>query len=203
MRFRLLSCLHPTRSRKDEESAANVSLDPRTTCLLALALGPATAEARLPRLANGYELAIKPATVYGWTFDGSRILGGPSSNLPEGYGEGSFGYIRWKLWGSHRARGKGVVWSNSCSPSCGNGTWAGRATRVSAYRVRGGHFTRMKFSSVGAAGHHPHAVFGYRRLVPPEWEILRQWRSGLVADEEARRTHLPSIFVPDTDAAAT
>lgn len=131
----------------------------------------------LPKLANGFALAIRPARVYGWTFSGTQILGGKSSNPPSGYEPGDFGRINWRAWTQRRAFGRGVVWSNDCEPSCGSGAWSGEPTRVSAYRVRSGHFTRMKFVCL-CRGSRPHAIFGYRDLEPPQWEILRQWRTG-------------------------
>lgn len=131
-----------------------------------------------PKLANGYELVVEPATVYGWTFSGTQVLGGPSRNPPKGYEpNGSFGRIDWRAWTRRRAYGRGTVWTNDCDPSCGSGTWTGEATRVSVYRVRFGHFTRMRFACICRGPSRLRAILAYRSQENPQWKILRQWQA--------------------------
>lgn len=128
---------------------------------------------RPPRLADGSKFAIRPKTVSGWTGSGTQVLGGKSNNPPTGHSpNGSFGRINWKRWSRGRARGRGVLWTNDCRPSCGNGTWRGEGPYlVSAFRVRQGHFTRLRLTCI-CGGRHSSRLFGFRDLTPPQWRTL-------------------------------
>lgn len=133
----------------------------------------------LPRVSDGVRFSVKPTRMSGWTGDGSQELGGPSSELPVGYYPGgSFGKIDWRTWTSRRAYGRAVLWADDCEPDCGSGSWEGFSTRVSLRRVRGGHFTRLQFAC--DCFHRPgyHELFEYRTPYPPQWSLLRSWRSG-------------------------
>ncbi|MBS1862881.1 MAG: hypothetical protein JSS68_14350 [Actinobacteria bacterium] len=58
----------------------------------------------LPTLNDGRDFRVKPATLSGWTFDGSQVFGGPSDNPPHGYYPGgSVGRITWKSWTDRHA----------------------------------------------------------------------------------------------------
>lgn len=141
------------------------------TCL-GFCSAPSGAGARpaLPTLDYGPGFAVRPAVFDGWAADGSVVLGGPSSNPPYGnYPGGSWGHIRWSRWDADRAIGHGVVWHNDCRPSCGNGHWHREpATRVSVYRVRHGHFTRL-VAKVAFAGPRRRIVFRYIGNFTPAW----------------------------------
>ena len=141
-----------------------------TTALVALALAPHAAARPLPRLEWGSGDAVRPATFSGWSGDGSLILGGPSSKppLPNEAG-GSVGHITWTVWNQQVALGKGVVWYNDCEPSCGFGHWHSEPpTRIKAYRVRSGQFTRLRLTLGEGGRRHPY-VFGLKSPYPPEW----------------------------------
>lgn len=130
-------------------------------------------------VSDGVSFSVKPTRMSGWTGDGSQELGGPSSELPVGYCPGgSFGKIDWRAWTSRRAYGRAVLWADDCEPDCGSGGWEGFPTRVSLRRVRGGHFTRLQFAC--DCFHRPgyHELFEYRTPYPPQWSLLRSWRSG-------------------------
>jgi hypothetical protein len=125
----------------------------------------------LPRLESGAGASVRPATFYGWSGDGSLILGGPSSEppLPNQAG-GSPGHITWTVWNHHEAVGRGVVWYDDCKPSCGFGHWHSEPpTRIKAYRVRGGQFTRLRVSLGEGARRRPY-LFALKSPYPPEWQ---------------------------------
>lgn len=130
------------------------------------------AQAQFPKLERGYGLVVRPATVYGWTGNGSQVLGGPSKDPPVGYGAGDFGRIKWKRWTMKRARGSGVLWRNSCRPYCGNGSWSGTPVKVVAYRVRHARFTRMRFTC-SCRNYDGVEVLAYRGRLPPQWRAVR------------------------------
>lgn len=134
---------------------------------------PTAAAKPFPKLANGYEFAVKPKTVSGWTGNGSQVLGGQSEDPPVGYEPGgSFGAIAWQLWTQRRARGEGVLWRNDCDPSCGAGSWHGEPMRVSAFRARKGHFTRMRLTCACKGPSVPYMVLAYRGSLPPQWRVV-------------------------------
>jgi hypothetical protein len=144
--------------------------------LLIFALIPsAVPAASLPRLDYGPRLGVRPAVFDGWAADGSLLMGGRSDDPPLGdQPGGSFGRIRWSVWNLRRAVGRGVAWANDCRPSCGNGHWhASPPTRVIAYRVRNGHFTRLA-TTVAYAGPRRHLVFEYIGDVAPAWSPVRR-----------------------------
>lgn len=131
---------------------------------------------RLPTLNDGEDFRVKPATLAGWTFDGSQVFGGPSDNPPHGYYPGgSLGRITWTSWTHHHATGEGVVWTDDCEPSCGNGRWQPAPTYVTAYRPRRGTFQRMRFTCACEDPTGTRARFRLKGELPPQWEIVRQW----------------------------
>jgi hypothetical protein len=143
---------------------------------LVLALAPPlsiAADRPLPRLEWGSGSAVRPPVFYGWSGDGSLILGGPSSEppLPNQAG-GSPGHITWSVWNHRIAIGRGVVWFNDCDPSCGFGHWHSEPpTRVKAYRVRSGQFTRLRVTLGQGPQRHPQ-VFAYKSPYPPQWQSI-------------------------------
>jgi hypothetical protein len=137
---------------------------------VALVAAPLAGARPLPRLEWGSGDSVRPATFYGWSGDGSLILGGPSSEppLPNQAG-GSPGRITWTVWNQRVAVGKGVVWYDDCEPSCGFGHWHSEPpTRIKAYRVRSGQFTRLRATLGEGARRHAY-VFGLKSPYPPEW----------------------------------
>lgn len=148
--------------------------------LLAVGLIPSAASASgLPRLDYGGRVGMRPAVFDGWAADGSLLMGGHSDDPPLGDEPGgSFGHIRWSVWNHRRAVGRGVVWNNDCSPSCGDGHWhAAPPTRVVAYRVRAGLFTRL-VAHVAYAGPRRRIVFAYMGDVVPSWSPVSQLQGG-------------------------
>lgn len=126
--------------------------------------------ARLPKLNNGYQPEIRPKSFYGWSGDGSLVLGGPSSEppLPNQAG-GSVGKIKWTVWNAHKAVGRGVVWYDDCEPDCGTGHWHSEPpTPVKAWRVRSGQFTRLRVK-MGEGARRRWYVFAYKSPYPPQW----------------------------------
>jgi hypothetical protein len=146
---------------------------------LAAAGAPAPARHQappLPTLNDGERFRVQPPTLSGWTFDGSQILGGPSDDLPVGYYPGgSFGRIEWTAWTPAYARGEGIVWTDDCEPSCGNGHWSGTATMVLAYRARRGTFQRMRFECNCEEPVGTRARFRLAGKFPPQWKIVGEW----------------------------
>ena len=71
----------------------------------------------------------------------------PASVVPSG--DGSFGvgelggHLRWRVWNSGRAFGLGTVWIDNGIPNEAQGTFHGFRGSVTAFRVRGGRYTRM------------------------------------------------------------
>jgi hypothetical protein len=127
----------------------------------------------LPVLEWGSGAAVRPPTFVGWSGDGSFVLGGPSTEppLPNQAG-GSAGRIEWMVWNHSIAIGRGVVWYDDCDPDCGTGHWHSEPpTRVKAYRVRGGQFTRLR-AELGMGPRRHWYVFGYENPYPPQWEKL-------------------------------
>lgn len=139
----------------------------------ALPLVPAAGAGSLPRLEYGPEAVVRPATFYGWSGDGSVVLGGPSSEppLPNQAG-GSYGHIEWTVWNHRVAIGHGIVWYDDCQPDCGTGQWHSEPpTRVKAYRVRGGEFTRLR-AKLGEGARRHWYLFAYTHPYPPQWEKI-------------------------------
>ncbi len=131
---------------------------------------------RLPTLNDGRDFRVKPATLAGWTFDGSQVFGGPSDHPPHGYFPGgSVGRINWASWTDHHATGEGVVWTDDCEPSCGNGRWQPSPTLVTAYRPRRGTFQRMRFVCDCDEPVGTRARLRLKGELRPQWEIVRQW----------------------------
>jgi hypothetical protein len=131
---------------------------------------------RLPTLNDGERFRVKPATLGGWTFDGRQVFGGRSDDPPHGYFPGgTFGRITWTSWTGHEATGEGVVWTDDCEPSCGEGEWEPAPTYVTAYRPHRGTFQRMRFVCNCEDPVGTRARFRLKGELPPQWEILRQW----------------------------
>jgi hypothetical protein len=148
---------------------------PALAVAVVLALGAAGAAPaqQLPRLEWGSGSAVRPPVFYGWSGDGSLVLGGPSSEppLPNQAG-GSPGHITWTVWNQSVAVGHGVVWYDDCEPSCGFGHWHSEPpTRIKAYRVRSGQFTRLRVKQGEGARRHWY-VFAYKSPYPPEWQSI-------------------------------
>ena len=101
-------------------------------CSLAL---PGLAAARSPTLytATDERFAVRPQFVI-FFVTGHEALG----RLTDTRGE-----MKWRSWTDSRARGVGTLWINDGMPSYGQGTFHGHRARVQAWRVRGGHFTRL------------------------------------------------------------
>ena len=106
--------------------------------------------AKLPGLFAGdypVKFRVRPATVGGWTNDGSGYVGGADGDPPA-----TFGHVKWSRWTSKTARGRGVVWVTTDRSS-----WhAGRRTTIVAWRPRKGHFTRLSFSYDAGTGYRKH-----------------------------------------------
>lgn len=136
----------------------------------------ATASATSVDSGSGSGLSVRPATLSGWTFGFHEVLGGKSRNPPVGYNPGgSFGRIDWIRWRRGFAIGRGTLWENSCSPSCGSGRWtAWGRVKVRLYRPGNGYFNRMRFSRIN--GPRNTAVFAYRSELPPQWRIIKRFR---------------------------
>jgi hypothetical protein len=134
------------------------------SCLAA----PAAAAAKKPGLfAGSYPVTfpVRPATVGGWTGDGTGILGGTHAK-PARH---RFGHIRWRSWTAHRAVGRAVPWGNDCDPDCAGGSWKpDPPTKVTAWRARHGHFTRLAFAYDSGSGPRRH-VFRFTRAGGGSW----------------------------------
>jgi hypothetical protein len=131
---------------------------------------------RAPTLNDGERFRVKPATLAGWTLDGGQVFGGPSDHPPHGYYPGgTFGRITWTSWTGRSATGEGVVWTDDCEPSCGDGEWQSAPTLVTAYRPRRGTFQRMRFVCSCEEPVGTRARFRLKGELPPQWELVRQW----------------------------
>jgi len=86
---------------------------------------------------NHYGWFVRPAEI-GYTGDGSGNLGGlhRSHSLP-------WGALTWTSWTRTQALGGGTVWLDDCNPDCASGTFHPYSVSLRAFRVIGGHFTRL------------------------------------------------------------
>jgi hypothetical protein len=111
--------------------------------IAAVTAGPAAARSALPRIPGNapggpVKLEVKPAQII-YTLDGTGILGGF-----DGRGRaGGFGHLHWSAWTHQSATGRGADWIDNCKPNCASGRYSPSAATVTAFRPRGGHFTRM------------------------------------------------------------
>jgi hypothetical protein len=110
---------------------------------------------------------VRPASIGGWTGNGTGIVGGP-----DGRTRGTAfdpGHVKWATWNGRRAEGRGVVWAKGCSPDCAAGAWKkDGATTIVAWRPRRGRFTRLAFSYDDGRGWSRH-VFRLRGGSNPAW----------------------------------
>ena len=60
--------------------------------------------------------------------------------------------LRWSNWGPTRAFGRGVEWTNNCTPNCASGKFLHRHVRVVFWRIRPVH------------QRHRHGLFRFTRL---------------------------------------
>jgi hypothetical protein len=106
------------------------------------ALASVASASRLPGLLvwDGHGYAVRPPSIY-YTGDGTGIIG----RLPGGYRAVGRrpGGIKWEKWNGGYAFGAGTVWLKNCVPDCADSLFRRYAVRVTATRVRHGHFTRM------------------------------------------------------------
>lgn len=97
---------------------------------------PGTAAAGSPGLWSGMDgerFVVRPQAV-AISLTGHTGLG----RLGDGRGG-----ITWRSWTGARATGVGTVWINDGIPSYGQGTFHRHRASIKAWRVRGGHFTRL------------------------------------------------------------
>jgi hypothetical protein len=98
---------------------------------------------RLPMLQTGYgHTAVRPTSIL-YTGDGSGIIGKlPSHDFHRVVGQRP-GFLHWTAWTNTHADANGTVWLLSCRPDCADSPYYRYALRLTAGRVRNGHFTRM------------------------------------------------------------
>jgi hypothetical protein len=126
--------------------------------LLVACLWPSAASARvspslLAYISTSTPFEVRPPVIGAWTGDGTGFVGG-ADGRPNS--DGGFGHITWKRWTAHVAAGKGVAWVNRLAGDCRRNCWSSEPTRIRAYRVRHGHFTRLKFSYDAGNGRQQH-----------------------------------------------
>ena len=77
---------------------------------------------------------VRPAKIF-LTMDGAFIVGG--THLKSGH-------IHWQTWNASTASGRGKMSINNGIPNIAQGTYYGHGATVYAFRVRHGHFTRLR-----------------------------------------------------------
>jgi hypothetical protein len=99
------------------------------------------ARRHLPVLATGDLTAIVRPHSISYTGDGTGIIGRLPSYSP-GVGQRP-GYLHWTMWTRTHAEAVGTLWVKSCIPDCAGSPYYRQPVRVTAGRVRDGHFTRL------------------------------------------------------------
>jgi hypothetical protein len=100
-------------------------LFPAVLALLALAL--------LPALGAGKS---GPKTYLGGCASSGKAKFKPHKFvLACGDGSAIFKKAKWKSWGKHKAKGKGVLRLNNCTPSCAQGTFHNHKARIRLSKV--------------------------------------------------------------------
>lgn len=128
-----------------------------------------TADARLPSLLTEDGFYVRPAVV-GYTGDGTGYLGGRNGSPANR----EFGTFHWRYWHRRQAAGTGVDWINDCERGCAGGSFHPRRATATAYRVRRGHFTRLRIR-FRYRGHRVTDVRGLNSYGSYYgWEIIRQ-----------------------------
>ena len=97
---------------------------------------------RLPVLANGVGHSVVRPTTIEYTGDGSGVIGELPSGARRAVGQRP-GFLHWAAWTSTHANADGTVWLLSCKPDCADSPYYRYPLRLTAGRVRNGHFTRM------------------------------------------------------------
>lgn len=128
-------------------------------------------DAKRTQLFKGNGFKVKPGLMYGWDRDG---LGKPMRALgARSYGDQP---VRWRSWTRKRAVGFGPGWTDGCDSPCRPAyPWNGSRLKITAYRPRHGHFTRMRFAA--AAGPKRYVMtLAYRgrpkKVTDVSWRIL-------------------------------
>jgi hypothetical protein len=99
------------------------------------------ARRHLPVLATGMLTSVVRPHTISYTGDGTGIIGRLPSDL-RAVGKRP-GFLHWTLWTRTRAVGVGTLWAKSCLPDCAGSPFSRQPVRVTAGRVRHGHFTRL------------------------------------------------------------
>jgi hypothetical protein len=113
--------------------------------LLGMPAGTATAGPKAPRLLTNFgdSFRVRPATVV----FGMVGITGPHVS-PAAYRAGRYGHVVWVRWSSHEALGRGRAWV----PNDIEKTVRPYPATVRAWRVRDGHYTRVRWT-YGAGSH--------------------------------------------------
>jgi Glycosyl hydrolase family 76 len=101
----------------------------------------ASSPPRLLRVDVSSNFAVRPATM-SFGCCGRFIIGGPAGST-SAFRPGRLGMIRWKHWGSARAVGLGLLWIDSCVPSCASGKFRSRPVSIQASGIVKGRYTRL------------------------------------------------------------
>lgn len=114
---------------------------------------PAAADAAPTKTYDGEGFSVKPDRLSGWTAFGGEdsdpvLISGRAGSPQEGLGP-----IEWDFWKKTKAVGKGAGWADTCARPCrGSFPWDGSNLRVTLYRKRAGHFTKMIVFARGPSG---------------------------------------------------
>jgi hypothetical protein len=106
--------------------------------------------ARLLRLDVSSNFVVRPATM---SFGCCRrfVIGGPGVSAAA-FRAGRLGRIQWTRGASARSVGMGLLWVDSCRPSCATGTFGSRPVSIQASRIVNGRYTRLLL--IYSSGHH-------------------------------------------------
>jgi hypothetical protein len=126
---------------------------------------------RLPRLLTGdYTslFAVRPATI-SFGASANEIIGGLGIT-PSQFGASDFGHISWSRWTSASAVGRGLMWSNDCSPNCPEGTYHSSPVAIRAGDGFSGRYRRLSYV-YRTEGHRLHIHSRLRRMpgTPDAW----------------------------------
>lgn len=105
--------------------------------------------------------AVRPATI-SFGASANELIGGPGITQSQ-FKVGDYGHISWSRWTSASAVGRGLMWSNDCSPNCPEGTYHSSPVAIRAGDGNSGRFRWLSYN-YRTEGHRLHIRSTLRRM---------------------------------------